>query len=226
MHNPAFVQTLILSLLVMVFSLTVHEFAHALVAYRLGDDTAERQGRLSLSPITHVDPIGTLLVPALGLYFGGIGFIGWARPVPVTPTRFSRKVSMRKGMALVAIAGPLSNLLLAILSLALYAVFDRTGTILRDGHGQLTFFGTLLPHMFRLNVALAIFNMLPIPPLDGSRLLPRSFDGLLARIAPFSFILLIALINAPQLRYYVFDAPYGFLASSLEAVFRTQVVFR
>lgn len=226
MQNPAFVQTLILSLLVMVFSLTVHEFAHALVAYRLGDDTAERQGRLSLSPLTHVDPIGTLLVPALGLYFGGIGFIGWARPVPVTPTRFSRKVSMRRGMALVAVAGPLSNLLLAILSLALYAVFDRTGMVLRDAQGQLTFFGTLLPHMFRLNVALAIFNMLPIPPLDGSRLLPRSFDGLLARIAPFSFILLIALINAPQLRYYVFDAPYGLLASSLEAVFRTQVVFR
>lgn len=226
MLNPAFVQTLTLSLLVMVFSLTVHECAHAFVAYRLGDDTAARQGRLSLSPITHVDPIGTLLVPALGLYFGGIGFIGWARPVPVTPARFSRKVSMRKGMALVAVAGPLSNLLLAILSLALYAVFDHTGTVLRDGQGQLTAIGTLLGHMARLNIALAIFNLLPIPPLDGSRLLPRSFDGLLARIAPFSFILLIALINAPSVRFYVFDAPYAMVAGALETLFRTQVVFR
>lgn len=226
MLNPAFVQTLTLSLLVMVFSLTVHECAHAFVAYRLGDDTAARQGRLSLSPITHVDPIGTLLVPALGLYFGGIGFIGWARPVPVTPARFSRKVSMRQGMALVAVAGPLSNLLLAILSLALYAVFDHTGTVLRDGQGQLTAIGTLLGHMARLNIALAIFNLLPIPPLDGSRLLPRSFDGLLARIAPFSFILLIALINAPSVRFYVFDAPYAMVAGALETLFRTQVVFR
>lgn len=226
MLNPAFVQALLLSLLVMVFSLTVHEFAHAFVAHRLGDDTAARQGRLSLSPVTHVDPIGTLLVPALGLYFGGIGFIGWARPVPVTPTRFTRKVSMRAGMALVAVAGPLSNLLLAILSLAIYAVGDHTGTFLRDGHGQLTAVGTLLVHMFRLNVALAIFNLLPIPPLDGSRLLPRSFDGLLARIAPVSFVLLIALINAPQIRYFVFDAPFGFVAGALETVFRTQVAFR
>lgn len=226
MLNPAFVQTLMLSLLVMVFSLTVHECAHALVAYRLGDDTAARQGRLSLSPITHIDPIGTLLVPTLSLYFGGIGFIGWARPVPVTPSRFSRKVSMRTGMALVAVAGPLSNLLLAILSLAIYTIGDHTGAFLRDGQGQLTAIGVLLGHMFRLNIALTIFNLLPIPPLDGSRLLPRSFDGLLERIAPVSFVLLIALINAPSVRFYIFDAPYGFVAGALEAVFGTQVAFR
>lgn len=226
MLNPAFVQTLMLSLLVMVFSLTVHECAHAFVAHRLGDDTAARQGRLSLSPVTHIDPIGSLLVPALGLYFGGIGFIGWARPVPVSPARFTRKVSMRTGMALVAVAGPLSNLLLAVLTLAIYAIGFHTGTFLRDDHGQLTAVGTLLGHMFRLNIALAIFNLLPIPPLDGSRLLPRSFDGLLERIAPVSFVLLIALINAPQIRFYVFDAPYGFLAGALETVFRTEVVFR
>jgi len=224
--DPAFVQVLALSLLVMVFSLTVHECAHAYVAWRLGDDTAARQGRLSLSPVTHVDPIGTLLVPTLSLYLGGIGFIGWARPVPVTPTRFTRKVSMRTGMALVAVAGPLSNLLLAILSLGIYAIGEHTGTFLYEASGELSAVGVLLVHMFRLNVALAIFNLLPLPPLDGSRLLPRSFDGLLERIAPVSFVLLLALINAPQVRFYIFDAPYGFVAGALETVFRTQVAFR
>jgi len=133
---------------------------------------------------------------------------------------------MRTGMALVAVAGPLSNLLLAVLSLAVYAIGDHTGTLLRDASGQLSAVGVLLVHMFRLNVALAIFNLLPIPPLDGSRLLPRSFDGLLERIAPVSFVLLLALINAPQIRFYIFDAPYGLVAGALEAVFRTQVVFR
>src|SRR6185295_10540340 len=110
----------------MVLSLTVHECAHAWVAYRLGDDTAERQGRLSLSPVTHVDPIGSLLIPALNIVLaGGFGFIGWARPTPVTPTRFRATVPMRTGMALVAAAGPFSNLLLALVALGLFAAFKR-----------------------------------------------------------------------------------------------------
>jgi len=224
--NPAYVQALALTLLVMVFSLTVHEFAHAYVAYRLGDDTAARQGRLSLSPVSHVDPIGTLLIPAVSLYLGGIGLIGWARPVPVSPVRFSRKVSMRTGMALVAVAGPVSNLLLAILSIAVYAIGDHTGTLLREPTGEFSAFGVLLVHLFHVNVALAIFNLLPIPPLDGSRLLPRSFDEWAQRIAPVSFVLLLVLINTPQLRYYVLDAPFAFVAGALETVFRTQVAFR
>src|SRR5436305_5193055 len=108
------VRALALDLLVMVLSLSVHECAHAWVAYRLGDDTAQRQGRLSLSPATHVDPIGSLLIPALNIVLaGGFGFIGWARPTPVTPSRFRPTVPMRTGMALVAAAGPLSNLVLA-----------------------------------------------------------------------------------------------------------------
>src|SRR3954463_6036373 len=102
----------------MVLSLSVHECAHAWVAYRLGDDTAQKQGRLSLSPVTHIDPIGTLLIPAVSVLFaGGFGFIGWARPTPVTPTRFRPTVPMRTGMALVAAAGPLSNLVLALIAL-------------------------------------------------------------------------------------------------------------
>src|SRR5690242_8681998 len=108
----------------MVLSLSVHECAHAWVAYRLGDDTAERQGRLSLSPVTHVDPVGTLLIPALNLILaGGFGFIGWARPTPVTPSRFRPTVPLRMGMALVAAAGPLSNLLLSVVALGLFAIF-------------------------------------------------------------------------------------------------------
>lgn len=226
MLNPAFVQTLALTLLVMVFSLTVHEFAHAYVAYRLGDDTAARQGRLSLSPIAHVDPIGTLIIPTVSILFSGIGLIGWARPVPVSPVRFSRKVSMRTGMALVAVAGPLSNLLLAILSLVVYAIGDHAGILLREASGAPSAIGVLLVYMFHLNIALAVFNLLPIPPLDGSRLLPRSLDGLVERLAPVSFVLLLVLINTPQLRFYLLDVPREFVAGALETVFRTQVVIR
>lgn len=222
--TPGFVRTLILDLVVMVLSLSVHEYAHAWVAHRLGDDTAEREGRLSLSPVTHVDPIGTLLVPAVALYFGGFGFFGWARPVPVSPNRFTRRVSMRTGMALVAAAGPLSNFLLAAVTLALYGVLDRAGVSLHAGSHP-TAVGTLLAQMFQLNVALMIFNFLPIPPLDGSRLLPRSFDGLMQQLAPVSALLLIAVISAPSLRAWLFDAPYHVVAGALETVFRTRIPF-
>src|SRR5690348_16483189 len=117
LSNPELIRLLALDLLVMVLSQTVHECAHAWVAQRLGDDTAEREGRISLSPVTHVDPLGTLLIPAMSVLLGGgFGFIGWARPVPVSPERFRRTVHMRSGMALVAAAGPLSNLVLALIA--------------------------------------------------------------------------------------------------------------
>src|SRR5689334_23219884 len=96
-------------LIPLILSLTVHEWAHAYSAFRLGDDTASRQGRLTLNPIPHIDPIGTILCPLLGIPFG------WAKPVPVNPLRFNRGVSMRTGMMITAAAGPLSNLVLAVL---------------------------------------------------------------------------------------------------------------
>jgi Zn-dependent protease len=221
--SPELIRVLALDLLVMVLSLTVHECAHAWVAYRLGDDTAQRDGRLSLSPVTHVDPLGTLLIPMLSVVFGGFGFIGWARPVPVEPKRFRRSVPMRRGMALVAAAGPLSNLVLALIALGLFALCKRADVGLWDAAGRTSGIAALLVTMFHVNVGLMVFNFLPIPPLDGSRLLPRSMDELQARIAPYSVVLLLLIINVPFLSHYVVLEPIRAVANVLQTLFQTQI---
>jgi Zn-dependent protease len=218
--GPALLRALALELIVMVLSLSVHECAHAWVAYRLGDDTAARQGRLSLSPVTHVDLWGTLIIPAVGLVLGGIGFIGWAKPTPVSPQRFTRRISMGTGEVLVSAAGPLSNLLLACLSLGLIAVLARSGLRVTAARGGV---GTLLATMFELNVGLAVFNLLPFPPLDGSRLLPRSTDRWQAKVAPYSFFLLILILNVPILCDWLLVTPVQAVARALQMLFHTPV---
>jgi Zn-dependent protease len=221
---PALVRVLALDLLVMVLSLSVHECAHAWVAYRLGDDTAERQGRLSLSPVTHIDPIGSLLVPALNVILaGGFGFIGWARPTPVTPSRFRPSVPMRAGMALVAAAGPMSNLVLALISLGLFAIFKRADVGLWDAEGRATGVAALLSAMFQINVSLMVFNFLPIPPLDGSRLLPRSMDELKEAMAPYSIVVLLLIINIPILSEYMVSRPIRIVMNALQTLFQTHI---
>ncbi|MFZ5441089.1 MAG: site-2 protease family protein [Myxococcota bacterium] len=150
-------------LIPMVLSLSVHEWAHAWSAFRLGDDTAAREGRLTLNPISHIDPIGTLLLPMLGVPFG------WAKPVPVNPARFARKWSMRSGMALTAAAGPISNILIALASAITFGLGLR---FLPEVAGQ-TGVRMLLLYLIQLNVALALFNLIPVPPLDGSRVIAR-----------------------------------------------------
>ena len=181
-------------------SLTVHEFAHAWSAAKLGDGTAREKGRLTLNPLAHIDPIGTLLLPLLGVPFG------WAKPVPVNPARFDRRFSMRKGMLITAAAGPLSNLLLALVVTVILGVQLRLDpSSLRSG-SALT---TLLVMLMQINVALAIFNLLPIYPLDGSRIadgvMPDRFRSpweKFCRVAPFALIAIFvfgagALIEAP-----------------------------
>lgn len=171
-----------------LLSLTVHEYAHAWMATRLGDPTPARDGRLTLNPTSHIDPIGTLLFPALLLVTTGSVF-GWARPVRFEPANFRRDVSMRRGAAYTAVAGPLSNVLLAFVAVLLLGLLGRFGVISGDPNEMGTRF---LVAMFHLNVLLAVFNALPIPPLDGSYLLPRSMDEVkeqLARFAPLLFLL-------------------------------------
>jgi Zn-dependent protease len=178
----------LMMLIPLVLSLSVHEWAHAWSAWRLGDDTAERMGRLTLNPIAHIDPIGTLLLPLLGIPFG------WARPVPVNPARFRKSVSTSFGMALTAAAGPLSNLILAVLAMVALGVlywyvpsFSPRGAL-----------SDLLGIMVALNVNLALFNLIPIPPLDGSRILEHFVPyGLrpvwekVVLLSPFLLILVI-----------------------------------
>jgi Zn-dependent protease len=148
----------VLNLIVLVLSLTVHEFFHAWSAWRLGDDTAARMGRLTLNPVPHIDPIGTLLLPLMGAP------IGWAKPVPVNPANFRRGISMSTGDTLVSMAGPLSNLGLGLLAAVVFGLLARfsPGSI-----GAGTPAAGLLARLMLVNAGLALFNLLPIPPLDG-----------------------------------------------------------
>lgn len=151
----------VLMLIPVWLSLTVHEFAHAWSAFKLGDNTAHEKGRLTLNPIAHIDPVGTLLLPLFGVPFG------WARPVPVNPMRFNRRFTMRQGMLITAAAGPISNLLLALASTVLLGVLLRFAPGLITPNAPTT---SLFLILINVNVALALFNLLPIYPLDGSRI--------------------------------------------------------
>ncbi len=183
----------VLFLVPVLLSLTVHEFAHAWTARALGDDTAERAGRLTLNPLEHIDPVG-LLLPLLGVPFG------WAKPVPVDPARFSPGVSMETGLVLTAGAGPLSNGVIAILAtvaMGLWARFDPAAATAGGGSWA------MLQSVAFLNLLLALFNLLPVPPLDGSRiadgLMPRSLRPAWETFSRLGPLALLAVLFLPAL---------------------------
>jgi Zn-dependent protease len=218
LEPTTFVRNLALYLIPMILSLTVHEFAHALVATKLGDETPEADGRLTLSPVAHVDPVGTLLVPTISILLVGYSFIGWAKPVAFNPVRFKRNVSMRQGIAITAAAGPLSNLLLAIGSIALLTGLLH-GNVLSWGNPTQASMIRFLMAMFSVNIGLCVFNFLPIPPLDGSRLLPRSFDDLVEQASRYSFLLVLVVLNIPLLRDWLITMPVRFLGNGILSIF-------
>ena len=192
-----------ISFVVLLFSLTVHESAHAWTANRLGDPTARLLGRVSLNPLVHADLIGTVVFPLLAMV-GGVPLIGWAKPVPVNVSRLAHG---RRDYVLVAAAGPASNLMLAVVASTVLAVLPISPLQLGELNVMAplaTFFALAMP----INVLLAVFNMIPIPPLDGgnvlSGLLPRPiairFDAL---VRPYGFILLYALMLTRGFDYLV-----------------------
>jgi Zn-dependent protease len=195
----------------LVFSLSVHECAHAWTAWRLGDDTARLLGRLTLNPLAHIDPIGTLLLPLMGVPFG------WAKPVPVNPMRFTRRINMQMGMLLVSVAGPLSNMAMALLSTVILGLLYRFSPAWLHEHAALRAF---LFMMIQLNVLLAVFNLFPVPPLDGSRvadaLMPRSLRPLWNEFYRLGPVALAALIIVPMLlRINLLSGPVSLVYSCL-----------
>ncbi len=211
---------LIILVPVILFSLTIHEYAHALVAYRLGDDTAKRQGRLSLNPLVHLDVLGTLLL--------FIVHFGWAKPVPVDPRNFRNP---KKDMLMVALAGPVSNILTAIAAAVILKAIFENFAVIPPGSGADVAARMLVWFMY-IGIVLAVFNMIPVPPLDGSRvlygLLPDSLAYRYARFETYGIFILFAffLFGGQYLGYFIrvpvviFIEMCNFSPSELEVVIR------
>lgn len=191
MMELSLVQKVVVWILPVLFAITVHEVAHGWMAQRLGDPTAKMMGRLTLNPFKHIDPIGTVLVPLILLFLGGFIF-GWAKPVPVT---WKNLRNPKRDMAIVALAGPMANLLMAIgwgiiakigFMIVLTAPFAGQPMIYMGSAGIL------------INIILMVLNLLPLPPLDGGRIVTGVLPGPMAykfsRIEPFGFFILLGLL--------------------------------
>jgi Zn-dependent protease len=187
MYDPRAIVVQVMALLV---AITFHELAHGWSAYRLGDNTALQMGRLTLNPLAHIDIFGTVILPGLLIITGSPVLFGWAKPVPVNPARFRNP---RKGMSLVSLSGPATNLGLAVLA----AVILKTGMV-RPSGGVATPIFEFLWFSLSINVILAIFNLMPIPPLDGAHLLegflPEGAARQFSRLEPYGMIIIIAML--------------------------------
>jgi Zn-dependent protease len=192
-------------LAVLIASLSFHEAAHAWAADRLGDPTARRLGRLSLNPLVHIDPIGTVLFPLVAIATG-VPLIGWAKPVPVD---FRNLKAPRRDFALVAAAGPASNLVLAAAGAVLFA-------LVRGGAASLDQVAYNVAFFVMMNVLLAVFNLIPVPPLDGGNILlgvlPSSMAGLVEGIRPFGILVLYGLMFSGLLSRIIYPVQDALLS--------------
>lgn len=206
MDDLTIIQRIVVWILPVIFAITVHEVAHGWVAKKLGDNTASRLGRLTVNPIKHIDLVGTIIIPGL-LLISSAGFIfGWAKPVPIDPRNFKKP---RRDMALVAVAGPVSNILMAIA----WAIVVKVGV-------DLSLEGVSLPLILagmagiQINLVLALINLIPIPPLDGSRivtgLLPNRLAWQYNKLEQYGFYLLIALMWSGGLSY-ILGGPLNYM---------------
>ncbi len=207
----------------LLFAVIIHELAHGYIAYKLGDPTAKFAGRLTFNPIPHIDPVGSLLVPGLLLLFNSPVLFGWAKPVPINPMNF-KKFGYRKGMAITASAGPMSNLIFAAIFGIIFQILSNQQllmslagifgiSIVKSVFVPLLLF---LKFAVSINVVLAIFNILPIPPLDGGRVLmsvvPPHIEQKLEPLEQYGFFIVILLLFIGVLNYIILP-PYIFLVS-------------
>lgn len=189
-------------MVVLLFAISAHEAAHAWMSNRFGDDTARLLGRITLNPVAHTHPIGTLLIPIVGFILGNIGgpagripLIGWGKPTPVNPLRWRNKDMAN---VMVSLAGIMANLIIAICSFAIIKMFLLTGWFVYVPESIQEPLALLLEFSMRMNISLAVFNLLPFPPLDGSKVLetflPASAGNTLALLEQHGFIILMILI--------------------------------
>jgi Zn-dependent protease len=197
------IRTALVMLIAFILSVAVHEFGHAIMADKLGDSTPRSQGRVSLNPMVHADPIGTIALPLFGAFMGFV--IGWGKPVMVNPLAFTRKLRMKVAHLIVALAGPMMNVFLAIFVTGLLTVLVATGVLTAKDEIVMGIFQVIY-----INWLLFFFNLLPIPPLDGGAvlagLLPDRAQPFLAQLNQYGFIILIALFASNALRYLLYPA--------------------
>lgn len=207
MEKFSLVQKIIIWSIPVLFAVTLHEVAHGWVASRLGDKTAQKLGRLTINPLKHMDPIGTVILPILCLSVGNMLF-GWAKPVPVD---WRNLKNPQKDTALVAIAGPISNFLMCII----WALVTKLGFMLvKAGFSQAVFFIYMGYAGIQINIVLMILNIIPIPPLDGSRVLSSFLPIKLARaynsIEPYGMLILMVLMFSNILSIFLTPACHWF----------------
>ena len=198
------VSHLVMFLVVLLMAVSIHEAGHAWMSMKYGDDTAYMLGRVTLNPVAHTDPIGTLLIPILAFTFGAVGgalasvpLIGWGKPTPVNPRNWRK---YKQANVMVSIAGIGANLILATIGFIIFKTLIETGTIHAGNasEGIIQPIVIFLNYLVMLNVSLAVFNLLPFPPLDGSKVLstflPDSFQPIFQMLEQFGFIILLLLV--------------------------------
>lgn len=191
----------IISILCFVPAIVFHEMAHGFAAWRLGDPTAKRQGRLSVNPLNHIDPFGTVILPGIMMLAGGPVF-GYAKPVPYNPSYFKNP---KTGDVIVGLAGPLANLLMAILAAVVsWLLYPTAQSLVLGNEAFLYFYALFLPMFALINLYLMFFNLIPIPPLDGSSIIalfvPRKYMRQYYQVQRYAFpILMVVLILLPYL---------------------------
>jgi Zn-dependent protease len=215
MLDSAVATSVVANIILFVLAATVHEYAHAWMANRLGDDTAAHAGRLTLNPLVHIDLLGTILLPAAAGLSGRIGFFGWAKPTPTNLSRVRRDIKVSTAEILVSGVGPLSNLVLGAMCAAILGLCARFAPqLVGAGSGV----GMLLSGLIQVNAGLCVFNLLPIPPLDGGHvigaLIPYRFRPAWERFASLGPFMLIAVVMLGT-RLPILSVPYAIVHGAI-----------